>query len=228
MEIDPNLMAAIFGLVGAGIGGLTSFLVQKWHFKKSLKKQVIEEVYHPIIYDLENDISYQINNLQNTLSTKWEGISRNSKDMWVPEELRQKLAHFFNIQLKSYDIDITFCNTLITNAIQKDVIEANRDKGITITQGSLLTRGFINTILRFDPETGEYLGNTMPEIPTIEFAFSSFEDIKAHTPTQADLLREMAEKIKNSEIVKKVKLTRLSLIKEINELTEELKKNAKL
>ena len=92
------------GLLGALIGGASSFLAQRWFFKEQLKKQIREEIYYPLLDELDNTKDRVMNFYRIASAHKWDAIYDSSKYRYIPDELREKLLQFFKQQTGDYDL----------------------------------------------------------------------------------------------------------------------------
>lgn len=228
MVLDSGLIAAIFGLVGALIGGFSAFFAQRWYFNQSLKKEVIEQVYSPLLYDLKYNIEYNVYNLFPAISSEEDKLRQNPKYRYIPEELREKLFTFYETHIHNYTINVQACERLINEIIDKEIIRPYRDKGLIITESSIKDRYFVNTILRFNLD-GSYLGDLPPTIPTVEYRFEHYDDMgTAALPDIQTLVKDIAEKIKDNNLVKFVKEQQPELLRKVKELKTEIEKEAKL
>lgn len=231
MVLEESLIIAGIGLAGAVIGGIASFYAQRWFFNRTLKKQIIEEVYHPLLDDLEFNIKNFVNNLEYTTHSLhvWSGLRQTSKYRHIKNGLRTKVFNFYETELNNFDKKIIVCNNLIEQTINEEFIEPTKEKGEKLNFYPLGDRQFVNSILRFDTERGAYLGSLPPPIlPRLDLNDERIGHIKGYFPIKEDFIIHMTEKIKNNPIVIETKQKRIELLNEIKDLQAEIEKEAQL
>ena len=220
--------ALVSGLVGAAIGGSLSFFAQRWYFKQSLKKQVIEEVYFPLLEYMQSSVERSIHNLQDASLKTWAEMRESSKHRWIPEKLRTKLAEFFGLEVHNYNVSIAACNNIIYEFTGKFLVQKSGNNTILHNFPNFTQQNFANIVLRRDTEHGGYVGD-LPPILEFSWNFSRLkEDANLEFENTEQFIDYISNEVKDHTVIKETKQKQIELIGKIKELENEIENQTKL
>ena len=142
---------------------------------------------------------------------------------------------FFNLEIHNYNANFYACEKSITEEIEKE-IENKFGKEMLAYSQNLLSKSFANTVLRVDIENGGYIGSTplyIPELGKKDLDISNFDEIliafnKLYLYNSDEFAIHIANKVKDYQIIKKVKGEQKILIKKVDDLKDKIEKIAKL
>lgn len=218
----PALAGAIIG--GAITGGI-AFFVQKWYFNQLNKKRTIEEVYFPILDELEMYVENSLKNFQEVTIPKWVELKGNSKYRWIPENLRNKIRELLEIKIiGNYNIHLNACNRLVQEELVKQLKDVDIAGNI-----NLKDFGFSRIILQKDIESGGYI-NSMPDIEIFQEAYNKLKEngkIKNDVEDLDHFILFLAIQIKENPLLKQLRKEREEFIIETNSLKKEIQDQTK-
>ena len=218
----------LIGMMGVGVGGIITFVVQRNLQKRAWGKERAEAIYAPLLdqlYEVEADL----NKLERKfLYSEWEGLRKKHLLHWIKPDLKEKLWNFFVVKLHNFNIGVTESIKRIKEPLKEEILGKIKEEKIDQLKRTqpLVNEYFWNQLAKIVLQRDEigFLG-AMDNYPKIRYYYDELEkDFKTKEVPFDDFVKSFASKFRDDPLLKEVKEEQEKLLGETQDLQRKVKK----
>jgi hypothetical protein len=223
MDLDTFLV----GMLGAVVGGVVTYIIERQIQARAWKREEIEEIYAPLLDQL-GDVEAKLYRLETHPSyPEWKGLRERHLFHLIKKGLKEKLWKFFDVDLHNFNIGLIATIKEIYPQIKEEILQKIKAEWRAKVQETTPFKDRVFWIelakLVIKKEEDGYLGG----IDNYEMVARNYRELEKDFETPMpleDFIKNFASKIKDRPLLKEVKDELKGLLFKTQDLRREVEK----